>query len=67
MALASGAFLKPVGLTAPEPKALPHLVAATQARTSSRYRVRERQGASPARVLRAHVARMRALSASLVG
>jgi len=48
-----------------ERKALPHFVVATQARTSARYRVREREGADPAQALRAHVARMRALSASL--
>ena len=62
---ASRAFLEPFGLTALERKALPHFVVATQARTSARYRVRERAGADPAQALRAHVARMRALSASL--
>jgi Ser/Thr protein kinase RdoA (MazF antagonist) len=62
---ASRAFLEPFGLTALERKALPHFVVATQARTSARYRVREREGADPAQVLRAHVARMRALSTSL--
>src|SRR5215471_3565531 len=62
---ASRAFLEPFGLTGLERKALPRFVVATQARTSSRYRVREREGADPAQVLRTHVARMRALSASL--
>lgn len=40
-------------------------VVATQARTVPRYRVRAREGADPAQVLRGHVARMRALSANL--
>ena len=62
---ASRAFLEPFGLTGLERKALPRFVVATQARTSSRYRVREREGADPAQVLRTHVARMRALCASL--
>jgi hypothetical protein len=62
---AARAFLEPFELTSMEREALPHFVVATRARTASRYRVRQREGADIARVLRSHVARMHALSASL--
>jgi Ser/Thr protein kinase RdoA (MazF antagonist) len=62
---AARAFLVPFRLTSLEREALPYFVVATQARTASRYGVRAREGADPARVLRTHVARMRALSANL--
>lgn len=62
---AARAFLEAFALTELERTALPYFVVATQARTAPRYRVRERAGADTAQVLRSHVARMRALAASL--
>lgn len=62
---AAQAFLEAFALQELERRALPHFVVATQARTAPRYRVRQRAGADIAPVLRSHVARMRALSASL--
>jgi homoserine kinase type II len=62
---AARAFLEPFELTDLERQALPYFIVATQARTAPRYRVRAREGADPAQVLRAHVARMRVLSANL--
>ena len=61
---ASSIFLQAFGLTEPERRALPRLLAAVQARTAARYRVRERGGADPRAALRTHVRRMRALSAA---
>jgi Ser/Thr protein kinase RdoA (MazF antagonist) len=65
LADAARAFLEPFELTDNERRALPYFVVATQARTAPRYRVRAREGADPAQVLRGHVTRMRALSANL--
>jgi Ser/Thr protein kinase RdoA (MazF antagonist) len=62
---AARAFLDAFTLTELERKALPYFVVATQARTAPRYRVRQREGADITRVLRSHVARMRALGATL--
>jgi Ser/Thr protein kinase RdoA (MazF antagonist) len=62
---AARAFLAAFALTDAERRALPHFVVAVQARTAPRYRVRQREGADIAQVLRSHVARMRALGASL--
>ena len=64
-AYAARAFLEPFGLTSLEREALPYFVVATHARTAPRYRVRQREGADIAQVLRSHVARMRALSTGL--
>jgi Ser/Thr protein kinase RdoA (MazF antagonist) len=58
-------FVEPFELTSLEREALPYFVVATQARTAPRYRVRQREGADIAGVLRSHVARMRALSTQL--
>jgi homoserine kinase type II len=62
---AARAFIEPFALTDLERQALPYFVVATQARTAPRYRVRAREGSDPAPILRAHVTRMRALSAHL--
>ena len=58
-------FVEPFELTSLEREALPYFAVATQARTAPRYRVRQREGADIAGVLRSHVARMRALSTQL--
>ena len=55
-------FLQQFDLTDLERRALPVFMVATQARNAARYRIREREGADPARVLRHHVARMRELA-----
>lgn len=49
-------------LTDLEREALPAFIVATHARNAARYRVRERERADPAAVLRRHVTRMRCLS-----
>jgi hypothetical protein len=48
-------------LTELERRALPMMTVVVQARTAPRYALRQRAGEDPARVLRAHVGRMRAL------
>lgn len=58
----AAAFREHFGLTDLECEALPAFIVATQARNAARYRVREREGADPAAVLRRHVARMRYLT-----
>jgi Ser/Thr protein kinase RdoA (MazF antagonist) len=62
---ASAIFQQAFDLTEPERRALPYLIVAVQARTAARYRVREREGTDPREALRAHVRRMRALSAAV--
>ncbi|MEQ7008300.1 phosphotransferase [Actinopolymorpha sp. B17G11] len=57
----SAAFQEHFNLTDLERAALPAFTVATQARNAARYRIREREGADPAAVLRGHVARMRHL------
>lgn len=56
------AFREHFDLTDLEREALPAFIVATHARNAARYRVREREGADPAAVLRQHVARMRHLT-----
>lgn len=55
-------FLDQFDLTDLERLILPTFMVATQARNAARYRIREREGADPAHVLRHHVARMRELT-----
>jgi Ser/Thr protein kinase RdoA (MazF antagonist) len=52
-------------LTKLERRALPMMTVVVQARTAPRYALRQRRGEDPARALRAHVARMRALQTQL--
>jgi Ser/Thr protein kinase RdoA (MazF antagonist) len=52
-------------LTELERRALPMMATLVQARTAARYALRERGGDVPARALRTHVARVRALQAQM--
>lgn len=61
----AGLFRQQFALTESEREAFPALMVATQARNAARYRIRQREGADPAKVLHRHVARMRELSRAL--
>jgi Ser/Thr protein kinase RdoA (MazF antagonist) len=59
-------YASEVHLTQLERQALPMMAILVHARTAARYAVRQRGGEDPVRVLRTHIARMKALDAQLM-